>query len=65
MIIVQESQEVEDDISTYGMLTVSGTRGGYPHCGMGPANSKVCNSGHACITIWKSFPYSGKEFHIT
>jgi hypothetical protein len=65
VITVRESQEVEDDIGTCGMLTVSRTGGGYRHCGRGPANSRVCNSGPACITAWRSFPFSGKEFNIT
>jgi hypothetical protein len=65
VIIVQESQEVEDDIGTHGMLIVSRTRGGYHHCGRGLASSRICNSGPVCIIAWRSFPLFGKEFNIT
>jgi hypothetical protein len=56
VIIVRDSQEVEVDINTCGMLTMSRIRGGYCHCGRGLANNRVCSNGLACITTWSIFP---------
>lgn len=59
------SHEVEEDIDTRGISSVSSAGGGCLHCGSGPATSSVRSSGPACITAWRSFPFSGRDLSIT
>lgn len=52
----------EEEMETGGISMESSLGGGCCHWGKGPASRRVCSSGPASITAFKSLPFSGSGF---
>lgn len=51
-----------DEMATGGISMELSCGGGCCHCGSGPARRRVCSSGPASTTAFKSLPFSGNGF---